>query len=155
MQVTSCAICLEPLTITTMSDGEAADNTQTTNQLTLQCGHVFHDNCIQNWSTRADTCPVCRCPYIHTKKKSPAFTRRHTVVLMPLSSSVTLSDTENPEQEEMENVLSPHQRGQHHSTTQRATYIVLLNTTKSLMKGTLFGMSLVCIGYSLYRITTA
>ena len=43
----SCAICLQ--TITTKSE-----------QCELECAHVFHASCIETWTLRKPTCPICR-----------------------------------------------------------------------------------------------
>lgn len=39
-----CSICMEKLTYKTH----------------LQCGHCFHDDCIDTWFTSNNTCPICR-----------------------------------------------------------------------------------------------
>lgn len=40
-----CAVCMEPL----RSEGKQ-----------VQCGHVFHENCISQWLLICDSCPLCR-----------------------------------------------------------------------------------------------
>ena len=40
-----CVICLEPLN---------------TKNKRLQCGHEFHDECVETWLQDNTTCPVCR-----------------------------------------------------------------------------------------------
>lgn len=42
-----CPICLE---LTTKEES-----------VVLKCTHTFHNNCIFTWSSKSDTCPVCRC----------------------------------------------------------------------------------------------
>ncbi len=44
-----CPICLEPI--------KAA-------AARLRCAHVFHEDCLKPWARRADTCPLCRCPFL-------------------------------------------------------------------------------------------
>lgn len=41
-----CAICQEPLSIGSV--------------VRRRCGHAFHEICIREWSSRSDTCPMCR-----------------------------------------------------------------------------------------------
>ncbi|ESN97514.1 hypothetical protein HELRODRAFT_137876, partial [Helobdella robusta] len=43
----NCPICLEPF-----QDGSFV--------FELQCGHVFHPQCIDEWFRNARSCPVCR-----------------------------------------------------------------------------------------------
>ena len=40
-----CSICLEKLN---------------KNKVYLNCNHYFHKDCINNWKTRNNTCPICR-----------------------------------------------------------------------------------------------
>lgn len=42
-----CSICLKPIKRT---------------KETLDCNHSFHRRCIEFWTDRANTCPVCRAP---------------------------------------------------------------------------------------------
>ena len=44
-----CAICKENLEKDVMS-------------VQLTCGHVYHEDCIKNWYSVRQTCPVCRSP---------------------------------------------------------------------------------------------
>ncbi|CAD8128512.1 unnamed protein product [Paramecium sonneborni] len=45
----NCTICLEDII---------------QNQTQLNCSHVFHEDCIQNWLTQNQKCPICKRPYI-------------------------------------------------------------------------------------------
>eukprot|EP00966_Prymnesium_polylepis_P261356 6036998-Prymnesium_polylepis.1 len=46
-----CSICLEAL--------DRSDSSAPILQ-TLQCGHTFHESCIQKWRRREWRCPMCR-----------------------------------------------------------------------------------------------
>jgi hypothetical protein len=73
-----CIICLEDLDV---SDGIVTDDLQdaggtstpepptthpgkSTNQLPIAlikpCSHVLHDECLREWSQKANSCPICR-----------------------------------------------------------------------------------------------
>ena len=52
----ACSICL---TDATMEEVE-----KQTELYQLQCGHKFHQGCLNPWMTTADTCPVCRAKII-------------------------------------------------------------------------------------------
>jgi hypothetical protein len=45
-----CVICLENM--------ESTDNNNPL--LTLECSHIFHKKCIDDWLNRTQTCPMCR-----------------------------------------------------------------------------------------------
>ncbi len=34
-----------------------------TNSRVLECQHIFHKTCLENWKTRMSTCPMCRKPF--------------------------------------------------------------------------------------------
>jgi hypothetical protein len=42
-----CSICLD-------------NDEQTTGNVRSPCGHLFHHDCLQEWLTHGDFCPVCR-----------------------------------------------------------------------------------------------
>jgi hypothetical protein len=46
--VNNCAICLE-------TDKERS--------IKLNCGHIFHERCIREWTRIKPVCPLCRCKY--------------------------------------------------------------------------------------------
>ncbi|OMJ91272.1 hypothetical protein SteCoe_6253 [Stentor coeruleus] len=46
----TCAICQEDYDV-----GETLKK--------LQCGHIYHENCLKPWFRVKDTCPVCRVPF--------------------------------------------------------------------------------------------
>lgn len=46
-----CSICLE----------EFIGNTQL---IQLNCNHMYHPDCINNWFQRQSSCPLCRCEFI-------------------------------------------------------------------------------------------
>ena len=48
-----CSICLEKLN---------------KNKVYLNCSHYFHKDCINNWKTRNNTCPICRTRIIQIKE---------------------------------------------------------------------------------------
>ena len=48
-----CSICLEKLN---------------KNKVYLNCNHYFHKDCINNWKTRNNTCPICRTRIIQIKE---------------------------------------------------------------------------------------
>ena len=37
--------------------------TESINTRTLECGHTFHNHCIERWKRRSSTCPNCRMPF--------------------------------------------------------------------------------------------
>lgn len=43
-----CAICQEPLHNAEMKQ--------------IKCNHVYHKNCIEEWATQSNLCPLCRQP---------------------------------------------------------------------------------------------
>ena len=45
----SCCICLEDIMTTDKNS-----------IITLNCNHVFHEECIQTWKALKNTCPICR-----------------------------------------------------------------------------------------------
>jgi len=47
----SCIICMEPL-----KKGEAVR--------ILECTHVYHSKCIDQWIQESNTCPMCKNPVI-------------------------------------------------------------------------------------------
>ncbi|TPX35601.1 hypothetical protein SeMB42_g07161 [Synchytrium endobioticum] len=49
------SVCQEPLKCAI-----CGDNIDAVSPMTLPCGHQFHDNCIGEWASRAQTCPCCR-----------------------------------------------------------------------------------------------
>ena len=58
----SCAICL--------SDFESSDNV-----IKINCGHIFHEDCIRTWAREGArrTCPVCRNPLPRTLPVSTTY----------------------------------------------------------------------------------
>ena len=56
---TDCCICLEPLAPLEPREGKGGEAVRC--QVSLSCGHLYHEACIAEWVTRKrDTCPVCR-----------------------------------------------------------------------------------------------
>jgi E3 ubiquitin-protein ligase RNF115/126 len=39
------------------------------NYVTLPCGHIFHSECILQWISKKQTCPVCRMKLSWTKRQ--------------------------------------------------------------------------------------
>ena len=52
VEIPPCTICLEPC-----SDGLGA----------IECGHVFHTTCVEDWVKRKHRCPYCRAIIRHPK----------------------------------------------------------------------------------------
>jgi hypothetical protein len=52
----ACSICL--------ADATAEEVEKQTEVYKLQCGHKFHQDCLNPWMTTANTCPVCRAKII-------------------------------------------------------------------------------------------
>ena len=44
----SCCICLHEM-----------DNSSEKKIMALPCGHIFHEDCINQWISKKPTCPVC------------------------------------------------------------------------------------------------
>lgn len=51
MDTIGCTICLDPFA---EADGPTC--------LIRNCGHTFHQKCIEEWMMRSGTCPSCRIP---------------------------------------------------------------------------------------------
>ncbi|KAL5747499.1 hypothetical protein ACOSP7_024500 [Xanthoceras sorbifolium] len=51
-QACMCMVCLEEF-----SAGSEATRTP--------CLHVYHHQCIAQWMTKSDSCPLCRCNILH------------------------------------------------------------------------------------------
>jgi hypothetical protein len=51
----SCTICFHPL-----NDGDRIGD--------LECSHNFHVDCLKNWLTRRNTCPLCQAPNVATTR---------------------------------------------------------------------------------------
>lgn len=51
-----CAICLQPF-----------DEDELIRE--IQCGHIYHQTCLDGWSIKNNTCPLCRQP-LKTKNKN-------------------------------------------------------------------------------------
>lgn len=50
-EILECSICHTSIGITT----------------TTPCDHTFHTHCLSEWKSHGgDTCPLCRCPFVHT-----------------------------------------------------------------------------------------
>ncbi|KAL5699278.1 RING-type E3 ubiquitin transferase [Ranunculus cassubicifolius] len=49
--MTDCVICLDEL---------SAEGRENTVLVVLECNHIFHKDCILQWSHRTPTCPICR-----------------------------------------------------------------------------------------------
>lgn len=50
-----CAICHEEV-----DEAGWCEEDESKRIITLHCSHTFHSNCIHEWWTHAETCPVCR-----------------------------------------------------------------------------------------------
>ena len=66
-----CSICMDVI-----------DEKDLTNIIKINCGHVFHDQCLQDWIDRGEneyhsgvaTCPLCRYWFYTTDDfKTPSF----------------------------------------------------------------------------------
>ena len=55
-----CTICLQPI-----------EN----REKILRCMHKFHEHCINRWTMRNRTCPVCRTPVIRERTINTNYTR--------------------------------------------------------------------------------
>lgn len=43
------------------AEGQESENKTNGKKTTLlQCGHIFHDNCLGQWMNRTNSCPTCR-----------------------------------------------------------------------------------------------
>ena len=52
----------------------------------LNCNHYFHKECIQNWKTRNNTCPICRAQISQIKEQSTA----KDIIKLIISSAIFL-----------------------------------------------------------------
>jgi len=60
-QDTICPICFDPLQLAAGNVFVVSDATQDgTVAHPVTCGHKFHRDCIRNWTTKHNTCPMCR-----------------------------------------------------------------------------------------------
>lgn len=71
-----CIICLESLdaifpeenpleshltdTISTAAVHQSTENTQLPIAVIKACNHILHDECLQSWTQKANSCPICR-----------------------------------------------------------------------------------------------
>ena len=57
----SCIICLEEFKSNeTKNDSEKKELLEKEDVSTLDCGHKFHKKCIDDWSKKEQSCPLCR-----------------------------------------------------------------------------------------------
>ena len=54
----SCSICLEKI------------NNNDIKNATLECGHIFHSDCILKWIENKSNCPICRAKFRFKLKKN-------------------------------------------------------------------------------------
>ncbi|GME82065.1 unnamed protein product [Ambrosiozyma monospora] len=62
-----CSVCLEPVS---SNRTETNNNSNDQNEHQLQqparvkpCNHIYHKDCIEEWSKKANSCPQCRCKF--------------------------------------------------------------------------------------------
>jgi hypothetical protein len=67
-----CAICMEPLEITSQQAASADAETAATIK---ECGHVFGQNCLLEWTQEHNTCPVCRVEFFSMSRIMTALAR--------------------------------------------------------------------------------
>ncbi len=56
----TCAICFDTISIESLLS-KKNDNTPK-KMMSLDCKHKYHINCIEEWSKKSNTCPICRSP---------------------------------------------------------------------------------------------
>jgi hypothetical protein len=55
-----CPICLESLSGTDIEDQGQEDDVSPRTAIKLNCGHVFHRECLHEWLHKNMSCPICR-----------------------------------------------------------------------------------------------
>ena len=74
MEENPCSICLE--------------NLENGNIRGMDCGHIFHANCIGTWTKKSDQCPMCR-QYIGTDQtESPVSPILEMLVFLHFVSNI-------------------------------------------------------------------
>jgi len=60
-----CSICQEPIKRT---------------KDTLDCNHSFHRRCIDRWSQKGNTCPICRTAFMPERIEEPWYNVLHDTI---------------------------------------------------------------------------
>lgn len=54
--MSECIICYKIINTTT----NTTTNTSTNKIFKTTCNHIYHNNCIEEWLKKNNTCPICR-----------------------------------------------------------------------------------------------
>jgi len=60
MSDNTCAICFDTISIESLFTKKNYNKPK--KMMALDCNHKFHINCIEEWSAKSNTCPICRSP---------------------------------------------------------------------------------------------
>ena len=61
-QAEPCPICMEALAAVPETEEPGADPGEPRRVNRLECGHAYHQDCIEAWVQTSRSCPLCRNP---------------------------------------------------------------------------------------------